>query len=435
MNSPLTFGFRRESVFIYFLFHIFLFKFNPFFFIHSILFIFSLFLDRFGFYLFRTRMFFSVQFDASSEREIKIAKCHDRETKGKLCLNVKNEWEKKTRNGEIVHKRESLTPFNPIYIQWNTGTNVQTSLIPFLRAAALFSRIKRKVKKPECMYGKKRLIETPHSRTCNLDACATLICMRKWSVQRTWNIKVNDTKQTLKTWTRICIYKSCLTFNPSDSFLGFSCSLSLCMRCLHLIRALMCIWSFLGVYTFSKGDGFHWCCGAQPQARQIFTLYIFSHRNYLVEIVNNWNWRRFLNGIWNWSSDDDNVDDDETFDWYGLQTKLEYNSNYWLSEIIFTWHVQLIIGLDDQLFASIVKYHEKKKFHIQSVYEFTLEICNMKVHRLQTANLNHCTYWALCWGYNVWTVTTRLSLAINCGLFSSSVESVWTNPFDVSAVV
>lgn len=46
-------------------------------------------------------------------------------------------------------------------------------------------------------------------RTCNLDAYHRYTCMRKWSAQRAWNIKVNNSKQTLKTCTRMLHSQSC----------------------------------------------------------------------------------------------------------------------------------------------------------------------------------------------------------------------------------
>lgn len=74
-------------------------------------------------------------------------------------------------------------------------------------------------------------------RTCNLDAYHRYTCMRKWSAQRAWNIKVNNSKQTLKTCTRMLHSQKLLTFDPffSIRFDLFFAAVGLCVN-VHLRR-------------------------------------------------------------------------------------------------------------------------------------------------------------------------------------------------------
>lgn len=63
-------------------------------------------------------------------------------------------------------------------------------------------------------------------RTWNLDAYHRYTCMRKWSAQRAWNIKVNNSKQTLKNMYTNATFKA-VDIRPFFHFLIrslFSCS-------------------------------------------------------------------------------------------------------------------------------------------------------------------------------------------------------------------
>lgn len=88
-------------------------------------------------------------------------------------------------------------------------------------------------------------------RTCNLDAYHRYTCMRKWSAQRAWNIKVNNSKQTLKTCTRMLHSQKLLTFDPffSIRFDLFFAAVGLCVN-VHLRRTNV-LWS--DVFILQQG--------------------------------------------------------------------------------------------------------------------------------------------------------------------------------------
>lgn len=84
-------------------------------------------------------------------------------------------------------------------------------------------------------------------RTCNLDAYHRYTCMRKWSAQRAWNIKVNNSKQTLKTWTRMLHSQSCwhstlFSLSDSISFLLQSVCALMCISVVQMCFGMMCLY-------------------------------------------------------------------------------------------------------------------------------------------------------------------------------------------------
>lgn len=234
MNSLLNFSLYYS---LYFFFVIFIFEiFVQIFFKHcSPSLRFEFIFGSFGFYHFHADAVFSIQFDTRFRGEDQNLKMAWQRNKGKLCVAWKMNMLKEERAAQWSHGNcppgcPTHAAFNTKWI-WHKCINFETK-----SQKATMKNVEK--------HFSIQLIRTHSVSVSSLslalghlfEICnATLICMRKWSVQRAWNIKVHDTKQTLKTYTQLCIYKSCWRWHSQPfSFAILFLHIDLCVRCVSM---------------------------------------------------------------------------------------------------------------------------------------------------------------------------------------------------------